>query len=66
MQCLGQERSCHSLTTIISLHFGVIESIYQTNCIFITMVSANVSGLVVGSIPTGIALRAQLPPAWAY
>ena len=33
---------------------------------FITMVSANVSGLVVGSIPTGIALHAKLPLAWAY
>jgi hypothetical protein len=33
---------------------------------FLTMVAANVSVLVVGSIPTGIALRAKLPLAWAY
>ena len=39
---------------------------YLTNCMFITMVSAHVSVLVVGSIPTGIALRAKLPLAWAY
>ena len=66
MQCLGQEKSYHSLTKIISLPFGVIEYIYQTNCMFITMVSANDSVLVVGSIPTGIVLRAKLPVAWAY
>ena len=66
MQCLGQERSYRSLTKIISLPFGVIEYIYQTNCMFITMVSANVSVLVVGSIPTGTALRAKLPLAPDY
>ena len=65
MQCIGSERSYHSLTKIISLPFGVIEYIYQTNCVFITMVSANVSVLVVGSIPTSIALRAKLPLARA-
>jgi len=31
---------------------------------FVTMVAANVSVLVVCSIPTGIALRAKLPLAW--
>ena len=66
MQYVGQKRSYHSLTKIISLPFGVIEYIYQTNYMFITMVSANVSVLVVGSIPTGIALRAKLPLARAY
>ena len=66
MQCLGQEISYNSLTKIIRLPFGIIEIFYQTNCMFITMVSANVSVLVVGSIPTGIALRAKLPLAWAY
>ena len=30
------------------------------------MAAANVSVLVVGSIPTSIALRAKLPLAWAY
>ena len=62
MQCPGQERSYRSLTKIISLPFGVIESIYQTNCMFITMISANVSVLVVGSIPTGIAHSVQNYP----
>ena len=66
MQCLGQERSYHNLTKIIRLPFGVTEYIFQTNCMFITMVPVNVSVLVVGSIPTGIALRAKLPLARAY
>ena len=66
MQCLGKERSYPSLTKIISLPFGVTEYIYQTNFMFITMVSANFSVLVVGSIPTGIALRAKVPLVRAY
>ena len=33
---------------------------------FVTIVAANVSVLVVGSIPTGIALREKIPLAWAY
>ena len=64
-QCLDQDRSYHSLTKIISLPFGVIEYIYQTKCMFVTIVAANVSVLV-DSIPTGIALRAKLPLARAY
>ena len=65
-ECLGQERSYHSLTKIISLPFGVTEYNYQTKCMFVTIVAANVSVLVVGSILTSIALRAKLPLAWAY
>ena len=38
---------------------------YQTNCMFVTMIAANVLVLVVGSIRTRIALRAKLPLAWA-
>ena len=62
IQYLGQERSYHSLTQIISLLFGVIEYIYQTNCMFITMVFANVSVLVVGSIPTGVCTPCKIAP----
>ena len=39
---------------------------YSKNIEFIAMVSANVSVLVVGSIPTVTALCARLPLAWAY
>ena len=43
------------LQNIISLPFGVIEYIYQTNCMFVTTVAANVSVLVVSlKIQTGI------------
>ena len=41
-------------------------NVYQTNGMLVTMVAANVSVLVFGSIPKGIALRAKLPLAWAY
>ena len=62
----GQERSYHSLTKIIGLPFGIIELIYQIKCMFVTIVAANDSILVVGSIPTGTAVRAKLPLAYAY
>ena len=46
--------------------FRLIEYIYETECIFVTILSANVLVLVVGSISTGTAFHAKLPLAWAY
>ena len=46
---LPQARSYPSLPKIISLPFGVVEYIYQTKCMFVTMVAANVSVFVVVS-----------------